>query len=543
VSEFSLWANRAKKAYRDAQILLTQFKHANGAGMRLADDLCESIMSSISASDIPNFPGGLNCPTNEPAAVTINRFVDYLQAPGLGQITQLRHAAFDLVNKGQAIIDGVLPKINTKLLDLKQSESQTVLDVPFAIGPVPMVLQVDVFAGYGIAGNFDMAFTVPLAKLSGLDDTGSVANPNDGTTGQQIPVAHANLEVMPYAFAGLSAFVGAGVDLGAFSATLGIEGSVTLGQVSVPIFAGAGVELMEQYDPRPIPTEFASVSLGDNSSFNPVGSLFQFQLPKAAKFFVYYDYGAGIQLDNVLSGEIDVRLHISFFFFSKTWRKELVSFKGWSKHYDLISGSFGPNASVQPARAIASTATGEQQTTTEVGGTPPMGLAEQQFPLTVLMHLPANSQPFVDAGADGGDGGDAGDAGDGAIATVPVPTVEFDASDIQGFFYDDLCCVKANATCSTSGTPHCCPDFTCVSPDDSGTGTCVVQCIADGGACRPGSPAGCCAGTSCNANGVCAPPVPCIPAGQSCNGNLSAVCCTTGTSCNDFDTCPEEQPR
>lgn len=566
VANFGLWANRVKKAFRDGQQLLSQYHGAQDAGFQLAPDLCQNIVGAIGASDIAFFPGGLNCPLGEPVETTINRFVDYFQAPGFGQISQLRNAALQLVNKSQAALNNVLPNLQTQFLDIKEDESQTILDVPFAIGPVPMLLQVDVFAGFGIAGNFDLVFTAPLAKIAGLDDTGNTFNPNDPNTTQTlIPLAHAGVEVMPYAYAGLSAFIGAGFDLGAISATLGIEGSVTLGDVAVPIFAGAGIDLMEQYDPRPLPADIASVSIPDtNISFNPVGALFQFQLPKAFQFFAYIDYGAGIELDNVLSGEIDARLHISFFFFSRTWRKTIVSFKGWSHHFDLISGSFDPSLSVVvPERAIPSAATNQSQATTEVSGSPSVGLGEMQMPLTVLEHL-----PVPDGGAPA-DAGDAGDAGDGGVNSS-VPTVEFDASAVQGFFYDDLCCAKGGASCNPAGTPQCCPDYQCIlQTDASNSGVCVIQCIEDGGACRPdASLATCCGSLSCNGDNVCAPPPPppCNVAGNACGAGgccspftcdpLTNLCCSglggacgpggggccTDLECNSDNVCAERPP-
>ena len=534
VANFSLWANRAKKAFHDAQELLSQYKNITSSGGQLAGTLCHDIIDPIGETGIANFPGGVHCPTNEPPEITINRFVEYLQAPGIGQISQLRGAASQLVNKSQAIIDSVLAPLQQKerFLNISESESETILNVPFAIGPVPMVLQIDVFAAYGIAGNFQLKFTVPLNKLAGLDDTSNVANPSDPDhrQGTQIPLAHAEVDVLPYASAGLSAFVGAGVDLGAFSATVGIEGSVTLADIAAPVYAGAGIELTEQYDPRPIPAPIANVSVPDLSMINPVGSLFHFQLPKSFQFFVWFDYGAGIELDNVLTGEIDARLRISFLFFSKTWRKQIAHFNGWSKHFNLISGAFGAGSggsNGQSAQAGPVLTNGKtDQSTTLVSGTPSMGLGEMQLPLTVLQSLPVpdgGSSGTPDAGDAGGDAGDSGQA-------LAGQTVKFDAGAIEGMFYDDLCCIKTNGgSCSLAGTPQCCPGFTCTlqQPGNVDSGVCVPQCVQNGDSCSNGGT--CCAGLVCDDGAICLPPPPqCVQTGGVCGGNLA---CCSGNSC------------
>src|SRR5690606_7448955 len=56
-------------------------------------------------------------------------------------------------------------------------------------------------------------------------------------------------------------------------------------------------------------------------------------------FGLQFKYGADLLLSDILSGSIDVRLRIKFFFFSKTWRKNLVTFRGIpEKRFELFSG-------------------------------------------------------------------------------------------------------------------------------------------------------------------------------------------------------------
>jgi hypothetical protein len=521
VRDFTLWANRAKKAFRDAQQLLHQYKGAKDAGAELANTLCEAIMDGMNANDVAFFPGGLTCPVGEPIEVTINRFLQYLQAPGIGQISQLRSAASNLVNRSQELLTNAINplKDGIKFKDVARNESQTILNVPFAIGPVPMVLQVDVFAAYGITGRYRLDLDFPLAKMAGLDDQ----NTTEAGDGTAVPIQLARMEaaVIPYASAGLSAFVGAGVDLGAFSATIGIDGAVTLARVQAPIYAGAGLDLLETFDRRIVPPDIAGVSLPGVI----LGTTFQFAKPKSFNFMVWFDYGAGIDLTDVLSGEISARLRIKFLFFSRTWRKRIVKFNGWNKHFDLISGGFGASTSSTPRHDLATTNLPKPNGDTTVVTTglqgPSMGLAEMQLPLTVLQPLDAPIPPETDAAA--------------PDAAPDVRVIPLDKSAVQSFFYDNLCCAHQDEGCSPAGTPQCCPDYKCVVPS-SGPATCQPVCIQPGIACRQGAAVGCCPGGFCGPSNTCQT---CLEFEQNCDGSHSccgSMVCASG-SCQ---ACPTE---
>lgn len=518
VENFALWSDRAKKAFRDAQQLLIQYANAKDAGAQFAPDLCHQILANVNAGDVALFPGGLTCPSDEPVEITINRFVDYLQAPGFGQISQLRQAAFGLVNKSSDIVNSVLPKLKVNFLDIQHDESQTILNVPFAIGPVPMVLQIDVFATYGINGYFDADLKVPLAQIAGLDET-NVAEPGD-TAATPAEIAHLKVNVAPFASAGVSAFVGAGVDLGAISATIGIEGRVTLGQVEAPIYAGAGLDMLVQHDTRPIPGDIGPVQLGN---------LFHFGVPKSFNFMVWFDYGAGIQLSNILSGEIDGRLHIDFVFFGVDWRVRVVRFNGWSKYFNLVSGGVGASTQSAPGdNNIGTSHLPPPDGSTNVVSTgnqgPTMGLSEPQVPLTMLQRLVV--PPLPDAGPDA-------DA-----APISAPIVAFDASAVQTFFYDNQCCMRnPGDSCRLVGAPHCCPDMSCVLADagadaapDLDSGTCQPSCVPQGAACTldAGFGQACCGQLFCGPSLTC---TSCNSLGQACGGGqpcCGAAICSTG---------------
>jgi hypothetical protein len=565
VAKFVLYANRAKKAFRDAQQLVHQYKQITSLGNLLSGDLCQQI--GVLAADVPGFPGGNICLPHEPVEMTINRFIDYYQGPGSGQVAQLKEVAGALSKISSALADGL--KTNATLFQFKgldKQESQTVLSVPFAIGPVPMLLEIDAFARYGIIGKFDVGLnfgTVLNLDAAPKDDP---QDPNNPPNPQPDPLAKVTAQVVPHAAAGLSAFVGAGTNLGAFSATVGIEGSVNLADIQAPIFAGVGLNVLVTKDIRPIPADIADSVLSPKA--------FQFSIPKAFKFSVGYGYGAAVDLKDVLNGEINSRLRIKFFFFSRTWRKRVVKFNGWSAHFDLVSGGSGPDfrpdkipVVTNPVQSPAPLDPETERSAANVAqGASSDGIAETQVPLMTLAHLIVPGGDLLPGtgivGDDDGGGGGIeqsqtfgplalavdGGTGDGSV-------VAFDPTAVQGFFYDDLCCIKApdQTLCSISGVPQCCPGFTCTPFVDSprGMGSCQARCKTTNEKCQTASD--CCAGdggaamvcgslstcTQCGQlNGNCARDVDCC-GGLSCAPNHKCVvtCQAVGQSCTSNASC------
>ena len=491
LASFGVAADRAKKSFRDAQQLLSQYWTAQGANKTLSANLCTQL--GVDTAKVPNFPGGNVCPTGEPVETTINRFIDYYQKDGTGQLTRLRQAAsgLALATKGlrDALFNELDPTVSLQFADTHGDESQTVVNAPFAIGPIPMVLQIDVFASYGITGNFDLGLDFPVTLESPVAEAQ--------------PVAHVKASVVPYAVAGLSAFVGAGFDLGPLKATVGIEGQLTLADVRAPIFVGAGIDVAVQQDLRPLPTELLPpVSIAEDA--------FQFGIPKSFKFYAGYNYGAGVDLVNVLSGTLNGRLSIRFFFFSRTWRKRIVQFNGWSFHYNLIQGGSNAKAgTVGDATAPeteATNAAANRQTTQVASGAAPQGLGEAQVPLMQLRSLNVPMTKFT-------------------------TTVNFDATKVESMFYDSLCCLKAGLTCSPNQRPECCPGETCKVPPpdpDAGlyldVGTCVTDCKK--------------LGVACGAGDVCCQDNPAKPTAAYCGAqNVCRVCSDTAVCSEDKDCC------
>ncbi len=445
LDNFKLWGDRAKKAFRDAQNVVKQYQQAKLDGKAFGTNLCQQL--GLNTATVPYFPGGNICAPNEPPEITINRLISFYQDPRIGQISQLKDAAAGLQAATAGLRDLLGTEIGVDFIDKNAQESQTIVNVPFAIGPIPMVLQIDVFAKYGISGRFQLNLNFPTNLMQ---PEGSVED-----------IAHISVQVGPHASAGLSAFVGAGISLGPIEATLGLEGAITLADVRVPIFAGAGLKLQVDKDPRPLPIDIRPpVSVAD--SF-PLG------IPRSFKFSVNYDYGVGLDLLNVLDGELNARLRIKFFFFSRTWRKRIVHFNGWDFHYNLVSD--GSNSDITLVDfTVPGTASDGRSTTKAAQGETTMGRSESQVPLTTLAALPVpapvfNGDTLVDGGA-------------------PPPLATLSKTEVETFFYDDLCCSKESEECQTSGTPACCPNLTCVPTEEGGTtGTCMKSCADPGESC------------------------------------------------------------
>ncbi|MBV9945357.1 MAG: hypothetical protein JOZ69_00740 [Myxococcales bacterium] len=510
VDGFILAADRAKKAFRDAEQLLEQYYSALANGKNLGQ-LCNSI--GVFAATVPAFPGGNICYTDETPEWTINRFIDYYQLPGSSQVHLLDQAAGALGDITSALAGGLeATNINIPFGQPDKEESQTILFAQFAIGPVPMVLEIDVFADYGVPGKLQVDFKFPIS-LGG------------NQLGQQNEVAGVKSEVVPHASAGLDAFVGAGFNLGALSVELGIEGAVTLADIKLPIFAGAELDEVVTQDLRPLPANLLP-------PVTSASGLTQFGIPTAFQFLVKYDYGMRLDITDILGGALNAKLHIDFFFFSRTWRKQIVKFNGFELHLDIIKDGSNPAVGDNP-NTIGDPTDPRSGMVKTASGAAPMGRAENQVPLMMLDYVPES-----DGGTDA--------------------SVGFDAANVQSVFYDDLCCSKQDGVCSDTLTPRCCPGFTCVhgavlstcqknqcadfgghcaqnsdccSNNCGPFGVCTNACAAQGASCTVTGD--CCPGFQCGTSGTCVPNN-CIPSGSPCT--QSSDCCS-GLTCLSNHAC------
>jgi hypothetical protein len=525
-------ADRLKKAFRDAQTLLKQYNAIKSGNLKFPADFCNQIGILDIVSE--GFPLAGICPEGELPEITINRFVDYYQSSEFGEVLGIKDAIASLgevtTNLREAIADGLNSvtsgtHIDAPFVDFKRSESQTILNTQFFIGPVPMKLEIAVVAGYGIYGGYTMDLQLPSNLLQTRGDLSNPASPVVDD------IAKVSAVVEPWASAGLTLFVGAGFSVPGVSASIGIEGGLTLARIGAPIHAGVGLALATTPDSRPIPSEIQAVS--DLINGQPS---FPFGLPQAYQFFLSYDYGAQVNLTDVLSGTVNGRLRIKFFFFSRTWRKKIVQFTGWSLQFPLISGS----GNVQ----LFSVRNGSNAP--KASGNAGMGRSEPQLPFTFLSRLfvpeqsgsPDDHDESGGEGGTGGGGGGGGTGGTGGVATV-------DKSEVESFGYDDLCCSAQGQDCSETGrpSPPCCPGLSCES------GFCAPEpppeCADGGETCGYDDDLGvvitCCSGDPCPKNGIC-PDVPteCTYSGYSCGSELPPCC--PGLLCGSYGFCYNPDP-
>jgi hypothetical protein len=516
-------ASRLKKAFRDAQQLLNQYNAIKNGNGQFPSDWCSQIgVEEIAAAG--GFPLGGVCPEGEAPEVTINRFVDYYQSSEFGELLGITSAASALGDATGALRDGIVTKLNgivgganieLPIADFKRSESQTILNAPFFIGPIPMTIEIAAVAGYGIYGGFSLNFSLPTDLVSPR------GNLSSGSTPQPEQLARVAANVEPWASAGLTLFVGAGFNAFGMSASVGIEGALTLARISAPLSAGVGLGLATTPDTRPIPPEISAVS-------QLVGGVpsFPFSSPQAYQFFLSYDYGAKIILSDILSGSVSGKLRIKFFFFSRTWRKTIVSFTGWSETIPLISKSDNTGPFTIPGGSSAEKATGNT----------PMGRSEPQLPFTFLsrLFLPELSGSPLDhdesgGGGGGGSAGGGGGGGSGGIGSV-------DKTKVEKFGYDELCCSKETETCSKTGRPNppCCPGLQC---NDSDVCEPIPPVCADSGqSCgfdnTTGKVVTCCSGDPCPKDGIC--PAACGVNEDACDPDAEDDGCCDGFYCDDY---------
>lgn len=469
IDKFKDAANRAKKAYRDATTLLKQY-NSRIATAGTADNFSKQLCNDLVAQRPRGFPAGV-CGSEKPED-TINRFIDYYErtVTGFGGAD----GALGLADLVKPLADAI-PDIPAEftLYDFGRKEEVTVAQVQFFIGPVPVNLEVLTTSDYGVS----------VKALAGVKPGAVVANMfalRSDSAAEEIAFVQAGGE--PHAGVGLGVFAGVGFSAGGLTAKIGIEANLTLGELWVPAYAGAGLGLGAEVDHRKLSAEDEVLSSGED-------------LLTSKRYTIDVRYSALLQtkVRNILSGSVNGALKVKFIWFSKTWRKTLLSFTGF------CGGS--PSANI-PACDL---------TLISLGGT--VDMAEGSLPWATLRpELPfPKLQKITTYAAEGTSG--------------------VDKSIVGDFFYDSLC------TCIDNTNPDeerecfrnldCC-DATprCFSPPGGGKKECI-KCQANLAVCNEA--ADCCQdnGQQICWQGVCNLRHGCH---GDCNSNAD---CDAGYSCVD----------
>lgn len=370
VDDYLVELNKAQKAYRDAQEIVRQFNKGVDEGKRFGQDFCGQLIQSRT----PEGFGPIDCTTAAPHQV-VNAFITYAHK----LLEELLAKSPFLSQADERLAD------NFPFPVTDATESQTIANYNFAIGPVPMNLSVDVFYGYGLSGNLGYEFTPgdALGVLRDLDP-------------HQVARAYANVE--PYAMGGVELFLGVGFDFGPVSAKLGISGNVVLGEVRIPAEASAFIEVQAAKEDRELDTELAGMVADTKDLVFP---------PNGASSFAFrsgFQVKAAANVHNILQGSLFAKLKIKFFFFSKTWQKQIVAFNGLG---DLTFPIIDKTARLK----------GE------------LGVARMPVVFPRLSKVPRAPDP---------DDGSTGAGGAGGAPSEPEDFV-FDKGRVETLFYNELC--------------------------------------------------------------------------------------------------------
>ena len=375
---------RAAKAMRDAQELLRQYKAVVDGGDTFAPEFCTEVLSGVLPVGFP----AVDCGTAT-AAEVVDAFVQYYEQ----EVTSLRNAAFPTESIPR--FDGNQSKSVNFPIASPSGKSQQLANVTFFVGPVPANLTVDAVFNYGITGGLSFELT-PERFVDSLRDENAHK------------LASAKADVTPGAGASIDMFVGAGFDCGFAAAKLGIAGIITLANIDVPLVAGAHLKVRsEPEDARELPDDLTAL-LGTT----PADTLFPLGGAKRFQFLAGYDYSATVNLYDILRGQIDARLKLKFFWFSKTYKAKIASFPGLPpQQYVLVSGGSRPDQDVNL-------------------GTVSMPLPFVELPRAATLDPPED--PSGSAGA-------AGSAGSAGGPSEPPETVHFDPNLVGRLFYDTQC--------------------------------------------------------------------------------------------------------
>jgi hypothetical protein len=484
-TDFVNAGDRAKKALRDAVELLRQYNLRVG-NTNPADNFSKALCNQIAAHPPRGFPAG-SCGTESPED-TINRFIDYytrsvIGFAGVEGAKGLAEAAQFLSGAAFSYYDDIT------LYSFHKNEEITVFQSQFFVGPIPVSLELLATMDYGatIAGRLEFKPGSIIPKILQV-----------GSSNTAEPLASVSVGGVPNAGAGLALFAGVGFSVNGFTAKIGIEGTIHLGDVFIDAHAGSGVGLGAEPDDRGPPTDF--VGLVSSNYLIP---------PKRLVGELHYEAGLGAGVRDVLSGDIAVKLKIKIAFFSKTWRKRLLSFKG-----------FCARPEGDPLRPLGApcdvTLVSAAGTTTAASGDFPWGAVRAEMPFPVLNKL---------------------------MTPAPEGVGTFSSERVEQFFYDSLCtCINNDLPTETRvcfRNDDCCPAKPVCFSDAVTPPTCIA-CRGHAQSCRAENGDGdCCPGQQCVA------PDPTKPNERVCSGPLecNAFCENDNQCAHDLRCDPDRGNR
>jgi hypothetical protein len=296
VTAFVDAGDRAKKALRDAQALLKLYDELPDDTTFDRTSFCEA-MGEIAE---PGFPA-INCLTTQ-VEDTINAHVDYYKS----RVDELGAKQQDLLSKSAAFL-GEFQSVEGRnairfLGGDERRHSSRVATIQFFVGPVPVLITVDVGVGYGITG--DLVYELSPMNALGL------------TLDQPARLASVAGEIKPKASAVVMVFAGVGFDVPGFSIKAGVTGELSLAAVTATLRAGAGLSLKATEDKRNVPDDLLPFTEGA-----------PLMAPRYYSFYADWFFSAKAGLTDVLSGHLDAMVELKALFFRKRFRKTFLSFE------------------------------------------------------------------------------------------------------------------------------------------------------------------------------------------------------------------------
>jgi hypothetical protein len=197
--------------------------------------------------------------------------------------------------------------------------NRQVLNQYFPIGPVTLNLAVEGFGRWSVGGGIQFGVSRSGTYNALLNDLVKGELPELGDIR-----AYAGPVFTPALGVGVLAFVGVGIP----GVAVGIQGDITLLDLSLPSGIVVAAMRVSKPDPRSVVgTEFEGEPIPDMES-------------KQYKWVYGLSWDSKLDL-TFLKGQLDLALRIQFLAFKKTFKKTLFSWPGFHKSFTLISGGTG----------------------------------------------------------------------------------------------------------------------------------------------------------------------------------------------------------
>ena len=215
----------------------------------------------------------------------------------------------------QSAIGAEASSAGLPFLDLGEPFTVVGVHTAIPVGPVSVVVDVQVFGHWGLKGTID--YGLDMGAITGGQVTGE-------------PTLSAGATIRPEVALHAALYVGVGIDLGFAGASVGLEGDLNLIEVSAPVRVSMGVQRTSQSETAIDPTHDYKTSdfAGAPLAGIPVG--------KAYTWNGFWKFGAAFDLAS-LSGDLNAAARVHFLFFSKTFRKKIAHWEGFHKSFPLAT--------------------------------------------------------------------------------------------------------------------------------------------------------------------------------------------------------------